>query len=434
MGTSFSCEVPTRRFELIRPAVRVLRQSNADARRTLLLPCPHFPPFPLHLPRISAMSCPFASTSTGIYKHGLRSVPIPQTHPSLPAYTNSYSPSSSASSSSSFADEPSFSPSTSPEPDSKVLAQQARCPFTGAVASEQQEGSGEAVDEEEPEAKRAALKKRIEDEVTGGLLVHSGDVNGSTGEQTLYLPPLLSLLPSHLSNLAAPSSTLSSTPIGLSPVASAPQPVYTLTRLPSIDAASLALHSSLHAFRPITPHYATAAYAEAFNWSELSIAGRNELEDAELVEREREFYCVVFRSRRRQGLREEEARELYEKDRAAHEEAVSVRLLPLSPSFSTSLTSLFLQWGGLLFYFYSSPVASLPESERNAGLATCIWASRADAVKALRGPKHAEAVRLAQRAYESFTLERYILRKEPGDRALRVVPWHGGEVLGLEEE
>jgi hypothetical protein len=92
------------------------------------------------------------------------------------------------------------------------------------------------------------------------------------------------------------------------------------------------------------------------------------------------------------------------------------------------------QHGGLIFYFYSSPVASLPLAERNAGLATCIWSSRADAVKALRGPKHAEAVRLAQRAYESFTLERYILRKDAGGRTVRVEEWHGGEVAGLEEE
>jgi hypothetical protein len=35
-----------------------------------------------------------------------------------------------------------------------------------------------------------------------------------------------------------------------------------------------------------------------------------------------------------------------------------------------------------------------------------------------------------QRSYESYTLERYVLRKEAGELNVRVKPWHGGEVAG----
>jgi hypothetical protein len=86
-------------------------------------------------------------------------------------------------------------------------------------------------------------------------------------EDVLYLPPLLSSLPSSLS-LAD-----------------------TATRLPSIDPASLSLHKALHKFRAVTPDYASLPYADAFNWKQLQLD----------VQLEREWYCVVFRSKRRPG-------------------------------------------------------------------------------------------------------------------------------------
>lgn len=66
-------------------------------------------------------------------------------------------------------------------------------------------------------------------------------------------------------------------------------------RLPAIDSVSLSLHIALHNFHPITPDYAEAPYAEAFNWDELTLP----------EEEEREWYCVTFRSRRKTGSNSE---------------------------------------------------------------------------------------------------------------------------------
>lgn len=37
-----------------------------------------------------------------------------------------------------------------------------------------------------------------------------------------------------------------------------------------------------------------------------------------------------------------------------------------------------------------------------------------------------------QRSYESYTLERYLLRKEPGSARVRVTEWKGTDVAGSE--
>jgi len=94
-------------------------------------------------------------------------------------------------------------------------------------------------------------------------------------EPLLYLPPLLSSLPEQYTEVVDPQFPR----------------VVTETRLPNIDPASLSLHKALHAFRPVTLGYATVPYHEAFNWSELKMP----LHD------EREWYCVVFRSKRKLG-------------------------------------------------------------------------------------------------------------------------------------
>jgi hypothetical protein len=139
-------------------------------------------------------------------------------------------------------------------------------------------------------------------------------------EPILYLPPLLSPLPGHVKHdIHSPSEEeLSSFS----------------THLPDIDPASLALHQALHHFRPKDTHYAAKEYADAFNWDELRLDGAAE----------REWYCVVFRSRRN---KESESLSLYQADRDAHEEAVKN--------------------GGLVMYWYGVP------DETGLNLATCIW-------------------------------------------------------------
>lgn len=70
-----------------------------------------------------------------------------------------------------------------------------------------------------------------------------------------------------------------------------PKVLTTETRLPAIDPVSLSLHRALHHFRPVDTNYASTPYADAFNWGELRLS----------VEEEREWYCVAFRSRRKEG-------------------------------------------------------------------------------------------------------------------------------------
>jgi hypothetical protein len=96
-------------------------------------------------------------------------------------------------------------------------------------------------------------------------------------EPILYLPPLISSLPTTHLEHAVPL-----VPQG---------PLATEVRLPEIDEASLALHKTLHKFKPITAEYAHESYAEAFNWDELELP----------ADIEKEWYLVAFRSFRKPG-------------------------------------------------------------------------------------------------------------------------------------
>lgn len=92
----------------------------------------------------------------------------------------------------------------------------------------------------------------------------------------LYLPPFISSLPDNFSP---------------APLPDVHPPMVTETRLPDIDPVSLSLHKALHSFKPYDSDYASKAYAEAFNWTELRLP----------EDEEREWYCVAFRSRRKAG-------------------------------------------------------------------------------------------------------------------------------------
>ena len=98
-------------------------------------------------------------------------------------------------------------------------------------------------------------------------------------EEILYLPPLLSSLPSHLGASHNASNEEKNVPLR------------TETHLPSIDPVSLSLHRALHKFKPYDTFYASEPYGTSFNWAELDLP----------VDEEREWYCVAFRSRRRPG-------------------------------------------------------------------------------------------------------------------------------------
>jgi hypothetical protein len=100
-------------------------------------------------------------------------------------------------------------------------------------------------------------------------------------QPVLYLPPLLSSLPLNVAMTFKPPANSNERY----------RPLSTETRLPSIDPASLSLHKALHHFRPIDMNYSNLAYHEAFNWDELELP----------EDEEREWYCVVFRSKRKEG-------------------------------------------------------------------------------------------------------------------------------------
>ncbi|OWZ59403.1 hypothetical protein C351_00026 [Cryptococcus neoformans c8] len=161
------------------------------------------------------------------------------------------------------------------------------------------------------------------------------------------------------------------------------------TRLPHIDPASLALHQTLHHFKPLSNAYASLPYDKAFNWSSLNLPKSTE----------REWYCVVFRSRRKP---ESANLSLYKADREAHEEAV--------------------RNGGLIMYWYGVP------DKTGLNLATCIWQSRRHAIRAISGPKHISAMKQTKGAYETYSLERWVLSTEVGSREIKLRKWEGGEV------
>ncbi|KAF8234051.1 hypothetical protein L208DRAFT_1263833 [Tricholoma matsutake] len=191
----------------------------------------------------------------------------------------------------------------------------------------------------------------------------------------LYLPPLLSALPEGLPSY---------------PVSLEKPPVVTETRLPDIDPTSLSLHKALHHFTPVNSDYAITPYSEAFNWEKLVLPE----EDA------REWYCVVFRSKRRPGS---DGGVLYEADKLAHEEAI--------------------RNGGLILYWYG-----IPDPTTGMNLATCIWQSRRHAIAANSRPHHIQAMKFAAESYEIYSLERHVLRKDKGQTSVTIEPYIGGEV------
>ncbi|KAJ7925291.1 hypothetical protein B0H13DRAFT_2573540 [Mycena leptocephala] len=190
----------------------------------------------------------------------------------------------------------------------------------------------------------------------------------------LYLPPLLSSLPATFPSTPLPSEN---------------PPIVTQTRLPDIDPASLSLHKALHHFKPYNGDYASTPYGEAFNWDQLVLPEHEE----------REWYCVVFRSKRKAGS---DGDPLYDADRKAHEEAIHN--------------------GGLLLYWYG-----IPNQSTGMNLATCIWQSRKHATAANSGPHHVRAMKLTAASYEVYDLERHVLRKVAGSTGVTVEPFTGGD-------
>jgi hypothetical protein len=122
---------------------------------------------------------------------------------------------------------------------------------------------------------------------------------------------------------------------------------------------------------PTTVAFATRPILESFNWSDC-MAG---------VEAG-EWYLVAFRSVRRATA---DVAMLTAYDDRAHAEARGA--------------------GGLLYYFRGQA------NEQRQCLSFCVWESRPQAQMAARLPLHLAATRIAKEIYESYELERYVIKK-----------------------
>lgn len=198
--------------------------------------------------------------------------------------------------------------------------------------------------------------------------------------------------------------------------------MYTRSRLPSLDSASIQLWKALHHFRPLsadyalgylehlTPphplpsssHAASAASScpvfsstssrgltqlqRSFNWSTLPPLPKTI---------SRVWYGVLFLSIRAPSS---ESLSFYEADRLAHEEAT--------------------RSGGLIMYWYGSPHLST-----GANLATCIWTSRKAAIEASKLPLHKQAAAYAAPSYERYDLVRYKVVKRLNETRVRIEAW-----------
>ena len=130
----------------------------------------------------------------------------------------------------------------------------------------------------DPEAHTAALPETHSEQDPHQLPDFDESNSQSPRRPILYLPPLLSKLPPGFSH--PPPELLG-----------AYRPLATETHLPDIDPASLQLHKALHHFHPVTDEYAETPYESAFNWDELVLP----------ADAEREWYVVVFQSKRKEG-------------------------------------------------------------------------------------------------------------------------------------
>ena len=142
-----------------------------------------------------------------------------------------------------------------PPPNSEGLQNTLKCPFSVSSTRSGQAGRQDSL-LMKPAARLCPSSSSRSGQGTRRKPTDLPDLRRTPSADLLYLPPLLSSLPSHHDAAGVISSH---------------EIKYTLSRLPDIDAASVALHKALHNFQPSTPNYAYEPYHESFNWTELSL-------------------------------------------------------------------------------------------------------------------------------------------------------------------
>ncbi|EAW22854.1 uncharacterized protein NFIA_015470 [Aspergillus fischeri NRRL 181] len=161
-----------------------------------------------------------------------------------------------------------------------------------------------------------------------------------------------------------------------------------LLNLQTLDPHSRLLAQALTILRPVRADYATAPYADSFNWPSV-FAFLRDLSTREGYTWSRtKFYVVVFRSTL---LADADADRLHELDARSHQEAVAS--------------------GGLLKYWFGT------KNARRENLATCVWRSREDAHRGGTGPWHRKARGAAREMYEKivFTTMELVVGDEVGE-------------------
>ncbi|KAI7785453.1 uncharacterized protein LA080_007290 [Diaporthe eres] len=169
-----------------------------------------------------------------------------------------------------------------------------------------------------------------------------------------------------------------------------------LLDLETLDAENQILGEALVDLKCLRHDYATAAYADTFNWDEVVGRVRELAAARNHGWRETSWYIVAFRSRYEQGI---DYSHLGDLDKAAHAEATAS--------------------GGFLKYWFGTPDRNL----RN--LATCIWRNRDDARKGGTGPAHKEAIKAVRTMYAEWRIDQHRLIIRDGVSSWDLVEWTG---------
>lgn len=146
-----------------------------------------------------------------------------------------------------------------------------------------------------------------------------------------------------------------------------------LLDLASIDMPYRLMAVALMELEPATDAYATAPYADAFNWAAVMARVRQLAADEQSSWKATDFYVVDFRSRLQAVI---DCERIFRLDKEAHREATAS--------------------GGLLKYWYGTP------DKQRRNLATCVWRCKEDAVAGGKGPWHKQARACVRDMYEAI--------------------------------
>lgn len=167
-----------------------------------------------------------------------------------------------------------------------------------------------------------------------------------------------------------------------------------LLDLNTLDHENTLFATALAKLESIRDDYATAPYAESFNWPVVFEELQRLVKESGVGFKETSFYVVAFRSQIKPST---DYSHLGELDKAAHAEAVAS--------------------GGFLKYWFGSPDPEL----RN--LATCLWRSREEAIVGGRGPSHRKAAGATRSLYAYWKIDQHRLTIKENAEGWEFADW-----------